>query len=209
MQLGRMNPVGAVLVGLGALLGLVSIFLPIYQPSSVFSTLQDNSLVQSGFGQGIAIRFAICAIAAGALLWRYQVREKTSWGVMVWGLILAGGAIVDLNTKSNFELVAIDNPSSGVTDTAAPGIAWYLAIAGGLLVMVGGYLVWRKSVPRVEQAEEPANGQVSPEFLAPVLAPSGEEGARARKRCPACAEDVWAEAQVCRFCGHQFSAPAA
>jgi hypothetical protein len=38
----------------------------------------------------------------------------------------------------------------------------------------------------------------------PEPAPSATQPTeRSYKRCPACAEDVFAEAVVCRFCGHQ------
>lgn len=226
MNVGRLNPVGAGLVILGGLAGLISIFLPIYQDGTVFSTVQDNSLVQSDTGSGIAFRYAVCSIAAAGLLWRYQTRQRTNWGVMVWGLLLAGGAIVDLSSKSNFELVGVNDPT--VQFTAQPGIAWYVALVGGALIAIGGFMVWRRSeeelpvtpeAPEAPGAFAPPVGPIpTPQFVAPGVPSPGVTGGpdtatqtmpaaeqREKKRCPACAEDVWAEAQVCRYCGHEFA----
>lgn len=214
MYISKLNPVGAGLILLGCLLGIACIFMPIYQDTAGFAGIQDNSLVQAqGIGTGLAIRYVVCSIAAVLMLWRYQATGRSGWGAMVWGLVLAVGAIRDISHSAYFELVDV----SGQTDftaTAHPGIAWYMAIAGGALIALGGVLVWRQSVPvskplpaapppPITHPRAPSSGSLFTESVeSPVAADSRE---RETKRCPSCAEDVKAEAARCRFCGFEFS----
>lgn len=219
MRVTRLNPVGAGVVVIGGLLAIISLFLPIYQPTGVFSSIQDNSLVQGPGLREIAGFTVLSAIAAAGLLWRYQQRRKTGWGVMVWGLLLVGEIGYSMSRKENFTLTSVADPSSDLSIQAHAGIAWYLALVAGALIAVGGFMVWRQSDPSAEEIahrgrggeyEGPAARKARLESegvsVPPAVTPSGE---RVKKRCPACAEDVWAEATVCRYCGHEFElAPA-
>jgi hypothetical protein len=41
----------------------------------------------------------------------------------------------------------------------------------------------------------------------PGQSPAGNLPDRPRRKCPRCAELIFAEARVCRFCGHEFATP--
>ena len=73
--------------------------------------------------------------------------------------------------------------------TASPGIGLYLAgVGGGLLALGGVYLH--------AAAPTPSSGAQTRVEVA---------SAREMKRCPDCAEDVMAEARICKHCGFRFA----
>lgn len=181
------HPVGIALALIGAAAAGLSIFLPLRE-SSAFSTVADNTLIQSGS----VIELVGLSIWVVALTYRYWHRGVPGWGVSVLAALIVGTAFYYGYDAETFTLYSIDpatgDPiSSGPTVKATPGIALYAAGFGGAIAFIGGWVMWRHSEP-----------VASPPSVAPAVE------TRATKRCPACAEDVLAEARVCRYCGHAF-----
>lgn len=178
--------VGLGLTLLGAAAALLSIFLPLSESAS-FSSVADNTLIQSGSG----IEFIVLAIWIAVLSYRYVRRGNPGWGVLVVATLIVATAVYYALSDRLFVLYSLD-PATGARLTDGPavrasvGIALYVAGFGGVMAFVGGWLMWKHSdVVADKTVAQPARSQEM-------------------KRCPDCAEDVRAEARVCRFCGYVF-----
>ncbi len=186
----RLNPVGAGLAVVGALAAVAALFLPAAEAPSGVAQVSANTLVQSDSGAGVAIRVIILAVIILALTYRYYRLGGGRWGIAIPAVLLVVGAFVDgrsdtLLTLYPLEPVETGDPVGDLSETtggtrASAGIAFYLVGLGGILSLAGGALMFRS---RAEMQAAEASGKV----------------------CPDCAEEVLAEARVCRFCGYRFA----
>jgi hypothetical protein len=204
--MSRINPLGLGLAIAGASAAVLSIFLPLLQATGLFAGVASNSLVQSA--GGIAARVVALAIVVLALTYRYHRTRSASWGVMVVGILVIVGAIVDGQNDDLTTLYALDESGdpilSGDSVTAKLGIALYVTGVGGALAALGGLLMWRYSdiAP-----PKPAKPEVVLATQATLEARDRERaGQRQEKPCPDCAESVLEAAKVCKHCGFRFDA---
>lgn len=87
-----------------------------------------------------------------------------------------------------------------------PAFGWALYPLLGFFIPFGAYaLVWLASlIAHRIYWETPEDKARTERFLTPGHAPSSTVSP-AMKKCPLCAEQVQAEALVCRYCGYEFS----
>src|SRR4051794_10777281 len=97
----KLNPVGIALVVLGSLVAVIAIFLPLVSPPNSIP-IKDNTILQAQ--SGVAFRYIILGVIAAGLLWRYQQRNKVSWGLGIAGALMIVGAFVDGSNDSYFTL---------------------------------------------------------------------------------------------------------
>jgi hypothetical protein len=174
---------GTAAVG-GALLALAS-FLPLDQPSGVFARVQSNTLIQHGYWW-VLIGGAAIVLAALRAYTTGKRSETTS--VLILGVIAAVLVIYaaqDTGLRTLYPIGPGGEPETSATGTVVPlGIAIYVAGAGVLLALLGGWTM--RTTAAVVSAVEP----------------------EATTRCPECAETILAAARICRYCGHRLE-PAA
>jgi hypothetical protein len=175
------SPVGvgmAVVVGL--LLALAS-FLPLDEPGGAFARVQSNTLIQHSEWWLLAGGAAIIVVALRS--YTSGQRKQTS-SIIVLGVIAAGMVIyVAQNTglRTLYPVGLSGEPEATASGTVVPlGVAVYVAGAGALLTLLGGWTM--------RQAAE-------------IVPESEEEEEEATKRCPDCAEIILAAARVCKHCG--------
>jgi hypothetical protein len=188
------NPVGIGLAVVGAVLAVVAIFLPLADTSAFPAGVKGNTLVQGG--SGAAFIYVVLAIGVLATTYRYHTTRRAKWGVFMLGVVILTAAIVHSQNDDLFTLVTVD-PLSGDTDYTAPtvradaAIGLYVAGAGGIFTLIGGWIMRRGSNP----------------FELSANALDGDAEPAAKKVCPDCAETVQGAARVCRYCGHRFDTP--
>jgi hypothetical protein len=178
---------GTAAVG-GALLALAS-FLPLDEPSGAFARVQSNTLIQHGYWW---VLIGAAAIVLAALRAYTTGKHSEATSVLVLGVIAAAFVIYaaqDTSLRTLYPIGVGGEAETSATATVVPlGIAIYVAGAGVLLALLGGWTM------RQTAAAVPA---IQPE---------------ATTRCPECAETILAAARVCRYCGHRLepaaSAPA-
>ena len=193
MTTGKVNSVGMGLAVLGALAAIVSIFLPLAEtPGSI--PVNENTMVQSASGSGVAVRVVILAVLALVFTHRYNQSGRVGPGVIILGLALLIGAFIDARNDDLFTFTApgavdeiLDGTGDGMVRLNA-GIGIYVAGVGGGLIALGG-MIMHSSRPEPEL-----------EFVTTHAA----DEAPAPKVCPECAETVQGAAKVCRYCGHRF-----
>lgn len=129
----------------GALVLLVSVFLPLAD-SKQFVHVAENSLIQHGEGWLVVG----LALAAAGISYRILVGE----GSAIWLMIVGGAALVLAvlfgNSDSLLTLTSTAQEEFGLLEElesiaepekASPGIGIYAVGLGGLLVLIGGYLL--------------------------------------------------------------------
>ena len=79
----RGNPIALALICVGALMMVISAFLPAYQTGTAFSSIQDNSLIQQG---GWPLVVAAVAIGASGFV---AGHGKVSWSLPLGLSIIA------------------------------------------------------------------------------------------------------------------------
>jgi hypothetical protein len=165
------NPVGIGLAVLGGVLLVVSVFLPLDEPSSVFERIQENTLIQHEGWMLIVLGATIVLAAASS--------NPKSIAVCVLSVI-AGGLIVytglDKSLRTLYPIGSGGEANTTGNGVVVPlGLAIYVAGAGAVLAFAGGLTTF----PRRKVVEP------------------GEE----TQRCPECAETILAAARVCKHCG--------
>jgi hypothetical protein len=174
------SPVAAGTAAVGGVLLALASFLPLDQPSGVFARVQSNTLIQHGYWW-VLIGAAAIVLAALRAFTTGKRSETTS--VLVLGVIAAVLVIFaaqDTSLRTLYPIGAGGEPEASATGTVVPlGIAIYVAGAGVLLTLIGGWTMRQTAavVPAVES--EPTT------------------------RCPECAETILAAARVCKHCGHR------
>jgi hypothetical protein len=142
----------------GALVLLVSVFLPLAD-SKQFVHVAENSLIQHGEGWLVVG----LALAAAGISYRILVGE----GSPIW-LMVAGGAALGLSvvfgtSDSLLTLTSTAPEELGVLEElesiaeperASPGIGIYAVGLGGLLVLIGGYLLRSPDADEQAMSEE-------------------------------------------------------
>jgi hypothetical protein len=161
----------------GSVVLLVAVFLPRVE-TSAFSTIEQNTLLQSGPG----IFLLLNALLAAVFTYQFTRKEGRRFSVLICGVICLAIAVWSC-TGDRLELAPVgpgeNNPALRVE--AGPSLGIYATFVGGSLIAVGGFMLAGFRYEGVS---------------APPL--------RRSKRCPDCAEDVLEEARVCKHCGHRF-----
>lgn len=174
------GPVAAGTAAVGGVLLALASFLPLDQPSGAFARVQSNTLIQHGYWWVLIGGVAILLAALRA--YTTGKRSETT-SVLVLGLIAAVLVVYagqDTSLRTLYPIGAGGEPEASATGTVVPlGIAIYVAGAGVLLALIGGWTMRQTAavVPAVEP--EPTT------------------------RCPECAETILAAARVCKHCGHR------
>lgn len=152
---------GIALVGAG--ITLLAVFLPQFE-SNTFARIEKNTLIQNGDGWWFII---VAVLAAGAAYRAYSGHKRT-FGPVVFGVIAIGLAVYYGTSHSQRRLCSVAGSSLfGSTCTlASPGVGIYAAGVGGLLLLIGGWQMFR--APAVA-ADEP----VEPQAVAPSAAAVG------------------------------------
>ncbi len=179
------SPVAAGTAAVGGVLLALASFLPLDQPSSAFARVQSNTLIQHGYWW---VLIGAAAIVLAALRAYTTGKRSETTSVLVLGVIAAALVVYfaqDTSLRTLYPIGAGGEPETSATGTVVPlGIAIYVAGAGVLLALIGGWTMRQTAavVPAVEP--EPTT------------------------RCLECAETILAAARVCKHCGHRLE-PAA
>lgn len=177
------NPLGFGLVILGAAIAILGTFLPRAESTAfTLGGIEKNTLLQSGDG----VLIIVLAVSLGAVAYNgWAAGARRSVAIFLISACLIGDAIYQ-GTGSRIALYRINaDGSQGARVDASAGIGIYAVGVGGLLGLLGGWVI-RQSSPRVTV--------------------DGEEPTGRTKRCPDCAEEVLAAARVCKHCGYRFPA---
>jgi len=164
------NPVGIGLAVLGGVLLVVSVFLPLDEPSSVFERIQENTLIQHEGWMLIVLGATIVLAAASS--------NPKSIAVCILSVI-AGGLIVytglDKSLRTLYPIGSGGEAEATGKGIVVPlGLAIYVAGAGAVLAFAGGLTTF----PRRKVAAEET--QRCPECAETILA-----AARVCKHCGA------------------------
>lgn len=178
------NPLALGLILAGAAVMVVSLFLPLAD-SSTFIRVANNRMLQHAESWGIAV-LAVIAAATG---YRAFKSKRLTWGPIICGLWALGMAIYMGKSDSLLQVCATSG-GFGACEKAGAGLGIYAAGLGGALAAVGGFFL-RSAKP------------ISEGVAASSEAPS-DEGMKATKTCPECAETVLAAAKVCKHCSYRF-----
>jgi uncharacterized protein UPF0547 len=182
------NPLGSGLVLFGAAVAIVGTFLPRAETTAfTLSGIQQNTLLQDGDGVLIIVVAVILAVVAFN---GWMAGARRSVAIFLISACLIGLAVYE-GTGSQSALYRI-NPdgSPGAQVESSAGIGIYAVGVGGLLGILGGWVIRRSSPLVSDDSREPG-------------------GPEPRRRCPDCAEEVLAAARVCKHCGYRFPAPQA
>ena len=183
------SPVGLVFAGCGALAMLISVFLPYAESNSVFTQIEQNTLIQNGVGWLFVILVIVDAVSTYRA---YRLRTRT-WGPILTGAIGISAAIYfGSNGGNSLQLCSVATGTN--CETANPGIGVYVAGVGAVLMLVGGLMIRASKGATVVESATPLPS-------APV---SDQADARPTKDCPECAETILAAARVCKHCGYRF-----
>lgn len=179
------SPVASGTAAVGGVLLALASFLPLDEPSGAFARVQSNTLIQHGYWW-VLIGGAAIMLAALRAFTTGKHSETTS--VLVLGVIAAALVIYaaqDTSLRTLYPIGVGGEPETSATGTVVPlGIAIYIAGAGVLLTLLGGWTM--RQTATVVPAVEP----------------------EATTRCPECAETILAAAHVCKHCGHRLESAA-
>lgn len=133
---------------LGCALMVLGTFLPAHE-ASVFSSLQENTLIQSGWG----VTIVGAAISMIALIYRLLVKEAINLVGMAVSIAIATGAVIADWQVTLYPYVngKIDDTGNGTVATASIGL--YVVILGVCLVVMSTY-IFAKEAWEMRQAEQ-------------------------------------------------------
>ena len=170
-----------IVVGIGSLLVLISMFLP-HLSSYEVSQIHNNFMIQN------EPVFILCTIGGIISIFRYwsvgsKASANISIGVGIWFL---GWSIYDAYTAQLVNLTF----NIPVITTAAAGL-WAFGV-GSAIIALGGLMM---------RFPHSSFGLIIGQTIS-----KEEENqiASSSKICPKCAETIKSAAVVCRFCGYQF-----
>lgn len=150
------DPVGAGLCALGIACLVLSMFLPFVSPPAEFPLVVDNTLVHHGgwiFGTigGLAGIRLLLAYRDGALGRGW--RSALGLGAVV-ACLIALGSIVGSGARQLHSALPtyLADGSMPDTVTAPPGAGLYVALAGGLLLLVGAFAARPRESHRLDAA---------------------------------------------------------
>jgi hypothetical protein len=190
---GSENPLGLGLVIVGAVAMAIAAFLPLDEPTGVFATVRDNTLIQHG--GWLLIGFALAIAVSGFRV--SQGRRTERWVPIILCAVAAALVVITANEKDLRTLYPIGPDGNPVTSqpgmVANLGVAIYVAGAGVAVAFIAS-LILRQSVQRRVE-DDP--------LIAAWDAPGSAEPAT--KKCPDCAETILADAKVCKHCGYRFA----
>lgn len=211
--------VGFALVAAAGILSIVGSWLPWISTEIGFT---DKTFTSNGFAEGEegwwTAGIGVLLLIALLLDRMWRGRNRTALGVMVIAASLACGlitltdyqetqqrgvpgsrrALLDALRESFEEQRPLETFDPDAAEEllgfrGGPGTGtWTLFLASGLGIIGGVLLVAARSQPQPHVAEDAEE--------------SREKQIESTKVCPRCAETVKAAAQVCRFCGHEFTA---
>ena len=187
---GSENPLGLGLVIVGAAVMAIAVFLPLYQPTGVFHTVKDNTLIQNG-------GWALIAVALGVAASGYRLSqggEKARPLPIILCLIAAGWLVLTANDKNMRTLYPVGPDGNPIT--TQPGvvadldIAIYVAGAGVAAAFIGSVMLFQSAKQALDASDVDSSGL--------------QRGQAPTKKCPDCAETILADAHVCKHCGYRF-----
>lgn len=130
---------GIALVGAGLM--VLAVFLPQFE-SNTFARIEKNTLIQNGDGWWFIL---LAVIAAGAAYRAYR-DQRRSFASVVVGVIGIGIAFYYGTSDSHRKLCSL-SPGFGQHCTlGTPGIGIYAAGVGGLLILIGGWQIFRSEL---------------------------------------------------------------
>lgn len=132
--------VGIAVAGIVAM--IIGVFLP-YADSKSFARIVDNTVIHQSEGK------ILLALAIVSLLAVYRNRQGGGWSISValLGLICLGLAILmgtnmpTLGPANSAGVEALGLHPWELTERASPGVGIYICGVGGLLLLVGGWLL--------------------------------------------------------------------
>jgi hypothetical protein len=174
------NPVAAGTAAVGGVLLALASFLPLDQTGGRFAGVQSNTLIQHG--EWWLLIGGVAIVLAALRAYTTGKRSETT-SVLVLGVIAAALVVYtaqDTSLRTLYPIGPGGEPEALARATVVPlGIAIYVAGAGVLLALLGGWTMRTTAV--VVSAVQP----------------------EATTRCPECAETILAAARVCKHCGHR------
>ena len=180
------NPLGFGLVLLGVAVAILGTFLPRVETTAfTLAGIEKNTLVQDGDGVVIIVG----AVILGAVAYNgWAAGARRTVAIVLISACLLGLASYE-GTGSRIALYRINaDGSPGAQVEASAGIGIYAVGVGGLLGILGGWVIRRSSPLATGDGAE----ATSPEPT---------------RRCPDCAEEVLAVARVYKHCGYRFPTP--
>jgi Short C-terminal domain len=141
----------------------LAVFLPQFESNS-FARIEKNSLIQNGDGWW----FIVLAVLAAGAAYRAYRSNRRSFASVVLGTIGIAVAIYYGTSHSQRRLCSLGPSTFGQNCTlATPGIGIYAAGVGGLLVLIGGWQIFRSSAPDTEVREQPRQTTVTTDPVMP------------------------------------------
>ena len=122
----------------GLLLTLMDAFLPFFHVSSVYATLShDRTIIGEGFVGDVVVICIMCAVGGMVIFF-----ERRSSGIrqIVVGVMIIAAAILEYFGFKNRNAYLLDMMSL-LYDSLRPGVGFYLMLAGGMFLIIAGFVM--------------------------------------------------------------------
>jgi len=172
---GQVSSAGIGLALVGASLMLIGVFLP-WAESSMFTKIEENTLIQSGDGFGWVLWAVFVVIAA----YDAHRQNRRGWSILILGVIGVAFAVYS-GTGDRLALNSVGSAVGTQEIQGNPGLGIYVTGVGSVLTSVGGWLIAGFG-DQDDSVDHPA----------------------VKKTCPECQFDVPASANICGHCRHSF-----